>query len=40
MECPEDAIRLTLPLEGWLDIHKRFISKLSVPSEIRWPEEI
>lgn len=40
MECPEDAINLTLPLEGWLDIHKRFISKLSVPSEIRWPEEI
>ena len=39
MECPEDAIDLRLPLEGWLDFHKRFISKLSLPSEIRWPED-
>ena len=39
MECSRNAIELTLPLAGWIDMHKRFISKLSTPMEIRWPED-
>ena len=40
MECPvEKAIELTLPPQCWLEINKRFISKLSAPTEFQWPEE-
>lgn len=39
LECPENAIHLTLPPECWLEINKRFIAKLSPNTEIKWPEE-
>jgi len=39
LECPANAIEFTLPPECWLEINKRFISRLGAPTEIRWPEE-
>ena len=39
MECSENAVQLTLPPQCYLDINKQFISKMSGPIEIRWPED-
>jgi adenylylsulfate reductase subunit B len=37
LECPKDAIRISMPIMTWLDINKRFISRLSSPMELKWP---